>query len=72
MSESQRTIISSLAKSFKTLFAEPDEKLTYFTKVIGETRTSTDRAIHSKHYPYPVSLKHEAEKQLKYQKSGFY
>lgn len=64
MSENQRTIINKLAANYKTLFAEPDEKLTYSTKVVGEIRTTSDKPIHTKHYPYPISLKQEVERQL--------
>jgi len=56
-----KSIINLLVQSHKTLFAEPDTKLAYTTKV--EARSS-DSPVYGKHYPYPISLKQEVEKQI--------
>jgi len=64
MTESQKSIINLLVQSHKTLFADPDTKLAYTTKIVGEIRTSSDFPVYGKHYPYPISLKQEVDKQI--------
>lgn len=64
MSNSQKNLINSLTQKHSNLFADPDERLTYTTRVIGEIRTSSDAPVYSKHYPYPTSLRPEVEKQM--------
>jgi len=64
MTESQKIIIKNLVQSHKNLFADPDTKLAYTTKVVGEIRTSSDSPVYGKHYPYPASLRQEVEKQI--------
>jgi len=55
MTDSQKSIINLLVQSHKTLFADPDTKLAYTTKVVGKIRTSSDSPVYGKHYPYPIS-----------------
>lgn len=64
MKVEQKEMMNSLAKKFPKLFSEPEEKLTYTTKVFGEIRTSTDTPIYTKFYPYPASLRREVETQV--------
>lgn len=64
MKVEQKEMMNSLAKKFPKLFSEPEEKLTYTTKVIGEIRTSTDTPVYTKFYPYPASLRREVETQV--------
>jgi hypothetical protein len=64
MSNSQKNLINSLTQKHSNLFADPDERLTYTTRVIAEIRTSSDAPVYSKHYPYPTSLRPEVEKQM--------
>jgi len=52
----------TIVQSHKTLFADPDTKLAYTTKVVGEIWTSSDFPVYEKHYPYPKLLKQEVEK----------
>jgi len=64
MTESQIPIVNLLIQRHKTLFADPDTNLAYTTKVVGEIRTSSCSPVYGKHYPYPISLKQEVEKQI--------
>lgn len=64
MSASQRNSLISITNKFKNLFSEPDERLTYTTRVIGEIRTNTDTPVYTKSYPYPSSLRDEIESQV--------
>ena len=54
-----------IIKEFRKLFSEPNEKLTYTTKVIGGIRTATEKPVYTRFYPYPFSLKPELEAQVK-------
>lgn len=56
--------ISQLTQKHRNLFSEPNEKLTYTTKVVAEIRTISDTPIYSKSYPYPTSLRQEVEDQV--------
>jgi len=64
MSDSQKKTIDTLTNTFRNLFADPEQKLTYATNVVGEIRTSSDTPVYTKHYPYPIALKQEVEKQI--------
>lgn len=64
MTEKQKQSMSELVTKQHELFLDPDEKLTYTTKVIGEIRTTSDTPVYTKFYPYPMSLKGEIEKQI--------
>lgn len=65
MTQQQKHSIKNTVNKFPKLFTEPDEKLTYTTKVFGEIRTSSDEPVYSKSYPYPNSLKNEVENQVR-------
>lgn len=65
MSEEQENEIKKLVRKFPNLFTEPNDKLTYTTKVVGEIRTNTDTPVYTRAYPYPMSLKSEVEAQIK-------
>lgn len=60
----QKRIINELTRKIPNLFAEPDRKLTYTTKVIGEIRTKNDTPVYTRYYPYPMALKAEVENQI--------
>lgn len=45
MSNSQKNLINSLTQKHSNLFADPDERLTYTTRVIVEIRTSSDAPV---------------------------
>jgi len=64
MSDSQKKTKDTLTNTFRNLFADPEQKLTYATNVVGEIRTSSDTPVYTKHYPYPIALKQEVEKQI--------
>lgn len=60
----QKNLLLPIMQKNLSLFADPNEKLTYTTKIIAEIRTSTEEPVHSRHYPFPMSLKEEVEKQV--------
>jgi len=64
LTESQKTDLSHLVKQFPNLFSDPNDKLTYTTKVKAEIRTNTETPVYSKFYQYPMSLKEEVSKQI--------
>lgn len=49
----------------KSLFGEPNQKLTYTTTVVADIQTTNVEPVYSKFYPYPMHLKGEVEKQIK-------
>lgn len=57
--------LNRLLKNYPTLFAEPDDKLTYLTNVKAEIRINTDTPVYSRFYQYPMALKAEVDKQVK-------
>lgn len=65
LSTERQEEMRKIASAHPRLFSEPDEKLTYTTKVVGEIRTTTDTPVYTKFYPYPASLKSEVENQVK-------
>lgn len=64
MSEKQKKVLQFLTDRYKRLFSEPDEKLTYTTRVVGEIRTKEDTPVYSNYITYPMSMKEEVEKQV--------
>ncbi|XP_075157913.1 uncharacterized protein LOC142231180 [Haematobia irritans] len=64
MTKDQKEKLGRLISKVPNLFAEPDRKLTFTTKVIGEIRTKNDTPVYTRYYPYPMSLKSEVEKQV--------
>ena len=64
LTKDQKEKLQTLCKQYSTLFAEPNEKLTYTTTVKAEIRTTNNSPIYSRSYPYPMSLKSEVEKQI--------
>lgn len=64
MTVNQKKIVNTLVATIPNLFAEPNRKLTYTTKVIGEIRTKSESPVYTRYYPYPMSLKSEVEKQI--------
>lgn len=64
VNEFQKFNLEKTICSYPNLFTEPNEKLTYTTRVQGEIRTTTDSPIYSKSYPYPMVLKTEVQNQL--------
>lgn len=64
MNDTQKQKLNAIINQCKNLFSEPDEKLTYTTKVIGSIRTINSDPVYSKSYPYPMCLKEEVEKQV--------
>lgn len=64
MTETQKEILGQLVRQHGDLFADPDTKLPYATKVVGEIRSTSDTPVYSKHYPYPASLRKEVERQI--------
>lgn len=49
MTNTQKEIIKSCA--------DPETKLTYTIRVVGEIITSSDTHVYGKHCPYPASLR---------------
>lgn len=64
MTDKQAKIIGELTRKIPNLFAEPDMKLTYTTRVVGEIRTKNDTPVYTRYYPYPMALKSEVERQI--------
>lgn len=64
LNEYQNQTMQTLIQNNTNLFSEPDERLTYTTKVLATIRTNTDTPVYSKSYPYPMSLKEEIEKEI--------
>lgn len=60
----QKERVNLLTAKYPSLFSEPDEKLTYTTKVVAEIRTNTETPVYTHSYPYPMSLKDEVESQI--------
>lgn len=65
MSAPQKEKLLEIINKCPTLFSDPNEKLTYTTRVVGEIRTSNSDPVYSKSYPYPMCLKQEVEKEVK-------
>lgn len=62
LTEEQRKKIFDIIAKHKTLFTEPNDRLTFMNKIVAEIRTNP---IFSKYYAYPMSLKEEIENQIK-------
>ena len=65
LSPKQKNIMKDIVNTYPNLFSEPDERLTYTTKVMGQIRTQTDSPVYSKFYPYPAMMKSGIESQVK-------
>lgn len=65
LNKEQQSKLNQLINSCPNLFSEPDERLTFTTKVQGEIRTYNSEPVYSKSYPYPLCLKNEVERQVK-------
>lgn len=65
MTVKQKDNIGDLVAKVPNLFAEPDRKLTYTTKVVGEIRTNSETPVYTRFYPYPTALKTEVENQIR-------
>lgn len=63
LSETQAMSLMKITGSFKNLFADPDERVTYTTKVMGEISTITDQPVYTRSYPYPMALKNVVEEE---------
>ncbi len=46
------------------LFSDPDERLTFTTKVVSEIRTKSYFPTYTRFYPYPMALKAKIETQI--------
>lgn len=57
LTQQQTEKVIALLKKYPKLFGDPDEKLTYTTKIKGEIRTNDNNPVYSKSYPYPMALK---------------
>lgn len=64
LSENQRISLENIVGHHKTLFADPDERLTYTTRVVGDIRTSTETPTYTRNYPYPMALKQVVEEEI--------
>jgi hypothetical protein len=64
LTESQKQRLSALIDDHPSLFADPNEKLTYTSVVKAQIRTTTDEPVFTKSYPYPMALKDEVERQI--------
>lgn len=64
LSTSQKNSLNNIACQYRNLFADPDEKLTYTTVVVGEIRTNNELPIYAKSYPYPLALKDVVEDEI--------
>lgn len=65
LSDYQSGALLGLVNKYKNLFAEPDDRLTYTTRVVGEIRTTTDNPIYTRNYPYPLALKEVVDEEIK-------
>lgn len=57
--------LRKLCNKYPSLFAEPNEALTYTTTVKAEIKTINDNPIYSRYYPYPMAMKDWVDKQIK-------
>ena len=57
LSGSRKKLLENIVDRHRNLFADPDESLTYTTRVVGEIRTTTENPVYSRNYPYPMALK---------------
>lgn len=64
MAQEERDMLNRLTIKYAKLFGEPNERLTFTTRVKGRIRTTTEDPVYSKHYPYPMALKEEIDKQI--------
>lgn len=53
----QKKIINEFTRKIPNLFAAPDVKLTYTTRVIREIRTKKYTPVYTRYYLYPMALK---------------
>lgn len=59
MNNFQKQAMSSIVHQNNDLFSDPNEKLTYTTKIVASIRTNSNEPVYTKYYPYPMSLKGE-------------
>lgn len=64
MTASQREGVLKLTHQYPSLFSDPDERLTFTSKVVGEILTNTDTAVYSKSYPYPMTMRPFVDKEI--------
>lgn len=64
LTEYQRSRLMGMVRHYENLFAAPEEKLTYTTKVVGEIRTTTDLPTYTRNYPYPMALREIVDEEI--------
>lgn len=64
LTEYQMSRLMGMVNNLRNLFADPDERLPYTTKVVGEIRTTTDAPTYTRNYPYPMALKGVVEDEI--------
>lgn len=64
LSEYKKKLLENIVNRHKSLFADPDESLTYTTRVVGEIRTTTETPVYSKNYPYPMALRSIVDEEI--------
>lgn len=64
LSRNQKSSLENIVGRHRDLFADPDERLTYTTEVVGDIRTSTDVPTYSRNYPYPMAMKGIVEDEI--------
>lgn len=57
MTNEQKQKLEHLVRLYPSLFANPNEKLTYTTNVRAEIGTNTDSPVYSNFYQFPMWLK---------------
>lgn len=57
--------MENIVTQHSKLFAEPDERLTYTTKVVAKIDTTTDSPTYTRNYPYPWALREVVDKEIK-------
>lgn len=65
LTKDEKRKLDGVISEHRTLFNEPNEKLTFTTAVVADIQTKTDDPVYSRYYPYPMHLKGEVEQQIK-------
>lgn len=64
LNDNEKKLLNNFLSNYQDLFQPPDEKLPFTTRIKATIRTTDDKPVYSKSYPYPQALKNEVNKQV--------
>lgn len=64
LKNNEKNLLNNFLTNFQDLFQPPDEKLPFTTKIKATIRTTDEKPVFSKSYPYPQALKQEVHRQV--------